>query len=313
MSTPSPWQSGTHAGLVSLGTHSLYLVGAGPPRPMTRTGHLQPAIIIEAGHCSGQAEWVAVSRSIAQRARVYRYDRAGYGRSEASPVAYSAANRVRDLAQLLNVAEIAPPYVLVGHSYGGVLVREFVRQYPELVAGMVLVDSARSMMVLPTGWESLLGEDSYYAVVGLDANHVMGEEEYQAIKEDERRNLPAARLEGALVEESTKEVNEAMPEGCLVLGDHRVSVIFANMSVDFRKIYDHAVENEIGTEDAQRQLAVRLEDMAQVDEAGQRAHLGLSRQSRFVYAEGKARTHNLQYVAPEVIRDEVFWVLGLTE
>ena len=115
------------------------------------------------------------------------------------------------------------------------------------------------------------------------------------------------------MEESTKEVNEAMPEGCLVLGDHRVSVIFANMSVDFRKIYDHAVENEIGTEDAQRQLAVRLEDMAQVDEAGQRAHLGLSRQSRFVYAEGKARTHNLQYVAPEVIRDEVFWVLGLTE
>lgn len=51
--------------------------------------------------------------------------------------------------------------------------------------------------------------------------------------------------------------------------------------------------------------------MGQVDERGQRAHLGLSRQSRFIYAEGKAQTHNLRYVTPEVIRAEVFWVLGL--
>ncbi|PWY70850.1 hypothetical protein BO94DRAFT_609145 [Aspergillus sclerotioniger CBS 115572] len=97
MSTPStPWQSGTHAALVPLSTHSLYLSASGPNRPLTSTGNLQPAIIIEAGLCSGHSEWVAASRLISQRARVYSYDRVGYGRSEPSPHEYTAENGVRE-------------------------------------------------------------------------------------------------------------------------------------------------------------------------------------------------------------------------
>ncbi|RAL00759.1 alpha/beta fold hydrolase [Aspergillus ibericus CBS 121593] len=292
-----PWHSGTHAALVARGNHSLYLTAAGPPRPMTNT-HLQPAIIIEAGLCSGLTD----------------YDRAGYGLSEPSPAQnYTAENRIRELAQLLDITGIEPPYVLVGHSYGGMLVREFLRQYPDQMAGMVLVDSARTRTKLPSDTFDLLGESTYYGSVGLDENHVVSEEEYAAIKEDEKRNMSTAEIEESYMETSTQIVNDALPEGCPVLGDGRLSVIFATESVDFTKLYMYAVENNVGTEDARQRLAVRLQDMGRVDEYGQRAHLGLSRQSRFVYAEGMYRTHRLQYVTPEVIRDEVTWVLGLSE
>lgn len=59
-------------------------------------------------------------------------------------------------------------------------------------------------------------------------------------------------------------------------------------------------------------LPARLETIERVDEEIQRAHLGLSSQSRFVYAQGKAVTHNVRYMAPELLRDELLWVLGLT-
>ncbi|GLA08677.1 hypothetical protein AnigIFM60653_010473 [Aspergillus niger] len=119
----SCWQSGKQAGIVSLGTHCVYLAADGPQRLIIR-GRLQPAVIIETRLCSGLSEWVAVSRLIAQRARVYSYDRAEDGRSEPSPnKQYSAKNRNLELATMLEAAEIEPPYVLVSHSYGGVLVR----------------------------------------------------------------------------------------------------------------------------------------------------------------------------------------------
>ncbi|PYH92572.1 alpha/beta-hydrolase [Aspergillus ellipticus CBS 707.79] len=262
----STWDTGTRKGLFSIGTHSLYLTGAGPYRE-TINGRRQPAVIIEAGLSSGHLEWVAVSRLISERARVYTYDRAGYGRSEPSPSKeLTAQNRVEDLHQLLYMAGIEPPYVLVGHSYGGVLVREFLRQHREEVAGMVI------------------------AIVGLEENHVMSPEEYAEINADEEHNMPTTKVELDSILESTELVNRELPEGAQVMGDNRLSVIFANESIDFGKIYDYAVKHGTGTEEARERL-----------------------RSRFVYAQGKAKTHNLQYVAPEVIRDEVFWVLGLTD
>ncbi|KAJ5116559.1 alpha/beta-hydrolase [Penicillium angulare] len=219
-----------------------------------------------------------------------------------------------ELTRLLEVANIEPPYVLVGHSYGGVLVREFLRQHgKEKVAGMAIVDSSRVRTPLPSDWPSLMGDFQYPAIVGLDENHVLSAEEYEAVKEDEHRNLPTAQVEESCMVASTEKVNCAIPEGFQALGDSRLSVIFGNESVDFQKVYNFGIANGFGTQEARNSLARRLEDMEKVDEEGQRAHLQMSSQSRFVYARGKARTHNLQYVEPEIIRDEIFWVLGLAE
>ncbi|PYI02712.1 alpha/beta-hydrolase [Aspergillus sclerotiicarbonarius CBS 121057] len=309
----SPWLSGTHSGNVSIDGHRMFLSASGPERQVIN-GTLQPAVIIEAGLGSCHSEWVVVQRLIAERARVYSYDRAGYGRSENSPLAPTAQNRVSELSQLLDVAGIGPPYVLVGQSYGGVLIREFLHVHTkEKVAGMVIIDSWRAPNPLPRGWFTLMGEASFNAIVGLDANHRYSPDEYVTVNEDETRNAPTFSIEEPLVGESMARVNAEMPVDFPALGDGRLSVIFGNRSADFRKILEFGAAHGHGTVEARESLAARLEDMEQVDEEGQRAHLGLSSQSRFVLAQGKAQTHNVHYVAPEVIRDEVFWVMGLIE
>ncbi|KAJ5584924.1 uncharacterized protein N7459_004724 [Penicillium hispanicum] len=305
------WDHGTRSGLCSIGTHRLFLSAAGPSRQVIN-GSLQPAVIIEAGLGSGQREWVAVQRHIAQKARVYSYDRAGYGRSEDSPRPLTAENRVQELSSLLEAAAVEPPYVLVGHSYGGVLVREFLRQHgKERVAGMVIVDSARAVPSFPTDWHTLMGDSRYHSIIGLDQNYCVSPEEYNDIMQDDIRNEPTTEVESGFVHSSTDSVNAALPEDSQPLADHRLSVIFANFAADFQKVYDFGVAHGYGTRDAQHRLGLCLRDLARVQEQGQRAHLHLSSQSRFVSPGGKARTHNLQYVAPEVIRDEVFWVLHL--
>lgn len=85
--------------------------------------------------------WWPVQSAIARFARVLTYDRPGFLWSEAAAGRRSLEDRVSDLHAVLQRANISPPYVLVGHSMGGLLIRQFARRHPELVAGLVLVDS----------------------------------------------------------------------------------------------------------------------------------------------------------------------------
>jgi pimeloyl-ACP methyl ester carboxylesterase len=70
------------------------------------------------------------------------YDRAGYGWSDPAPGDRTSADIAEDLHKLLRAASVAPPYVLVDHSFGGFNVRVFASQWREETAGLVLVDSA---------------------------------------------------------------------------------------------------------------------------------------------------------------------------
>ncbi|KUJ07039.1 alpha/beta-hydrolase, partial [Mollisia scopiformis] len=297
---------------VSIGDYSLFLraYDASP-----RTSPSQPVVIIEAGLGGTSAEWVAAARLISQYAPVYTYDRAGYGKSKAKDSAplpasaqpLTATKRCEDLTKLLDVGGIAPPWILVGHSYGGVLVREFLAMHgKEKVVGLVIIDSAIERTKLPDSWPALLGDASYMEVVGLEKNRVLTDEEWATLKANDQGNEQSVELEEAGMKESTDKVNKKV-KGKQLLGDGRLSVIFANESVDLSKVYEWGIKNGSGTPEAREALRKRLEDMAEVDEQGQRAHLSLSSQSRFVYAEGEARTHNLQIVKPQLIADEARW------
>ncbi len=86
--------------------------------------------------------WGHVFKEIAKSTRVLMHDRAGLGWSYEPPTPRSCSQLVKDLRAVLRDADATPPYVLVGHSIGGFNVRLFAKQYPDEVAGVVLVDSS---------------------------------------------------------------------------------------------------------------------------------------------------------------------------
>ena len=135
------WDSKLHpppGKLVDLGTHRLHLLESG------RGG---PTILLEAGLMSTVLSWSELHRALAASFRVVSYDRAGLGWSDLGPMPRTADRIVDELHTLLQRAAIPPPYVLVGHSFGGLTMPLFAARFPEEVAGMVLVDP-----VAPAEW-----------------------------------------------------------------------------------------------------------------------------------------------------------------
>ena len=131
--------------LIDVGGHQLYLncVGSGGPTVVLEPG---------AGGTSSQMGWIAPT--VARSTRVCVYDRAGRGLSEPASSPQDGARIATDLHTLLHRAGEAGPYVLAGHSFGGLYVRIFAAHYPDEVAGLVLVDSTESKepakSVIPT-------------------------------------------------------------------------------------------------------------------------------------------------------------------
>jgi alpha/beta hydrolase family protein len=119
--------------LVDVGGHSLHIncVGEG-----------SPTVILESGSGAMSVDWANIQPEVADTTRVCAYDRAGSGWSEPGPGPDDPQQIAGELHTLLGNAGIDGPYVLVGHSFGGLYVRMYAYQYPNEVEGMVLVDSS---------------------------------------------------------------------------------------------------------------------------------------------------------------------------
>ncbi len=127
--------AGTASGqMVRAGDHQLYINCSG-----RGSG---PSVILEAGAGANSTNFVKVQTQVEKFAHVCSYDRAGLGKSDKPTGPQSEAGIVDDLHQLLVNAHEPGPYVLVGHSLGGIYVRAFQMRYPRLVQGLVLVDSS---------------------------------------------------------------------------------------------------------------------------------------------------------------------------
>jgi pimeloyl-ACP methyl ester carboxylesterase len=101
-----------------------------------------PTVVLEAGMGSFSPNWYWVQEELAPVVRSVSYDRAGLGWSRRSPRPRDAQTIAMELRDALREAAIEPPYVLAGHSFGGLPVRAFADLYPELTAGLVLVDAS---------------------------------------------------------------------------------------------------------------------------------------------------------------------------
>ncbi len=105
------------------------------------TGTGSPSIILEAGFPGSSLDWSLVQPMVAPFSRVCSYDRAGFGWSDMGKAPRSSTQIAEDLQTLLSTAAVPAPYILVGHSMGGLYVRAFARKFPDSVAGIVLVDA----------------------------------------------------------------------------------------------------------------------------------------------------------------------------
>lgn len=114
----------------SFGIRSLVVAGSG-----------SPTVVFESGIGQGKRNWAPVFNGVSEITRAVAYDRAGYGQSEASSLPRDGLQIVLELRDMLRVEGILPPYVLVGHSLGGTMVKLFAKTWPNEVAGVVLCDA----------------------------------------------------------------------------------------------------------------------------------------------------------------------------
>ena len=144
----------------------LFLVSACMSLPKTQTikidglnveyataGHGVPTVIFENGFGSTLDDWNKVIPEIAKGASTFAYNRPGNGSTERSRTARDGEHIVNELRKTLQRLGYRPPYILVGHSLGGLYMQYYARRYPDEVGGLILVDSSH-----PTGFD---GEGSW--------------------------------------------------------------------------------------------------------------------------------------------------------
>jgi pimeloyl-ACP methyl ester carboxylesterase len=122
-------------------THSRQVpIGGGRTLNLLCEGFGSPTVILESGTGDGMTVWRKVQPVLAEHYRVCAYDRAGLGLSAPGPEPRDLDAEVADLEKLAIGAQLDRPYLLVSHSFGGLIVRAYARRHPGQVAGMVLVD-----------------------------------------------------------------------------------------------------------------------------------------------------------------------------
>jgi pimeloyl-ACP methyl ester carboxylesterase len=117
--------------LVDVGGRRMHLVESGVGSPV---------VVLESGIAASCLNWTNIHAEVARFTRVCSYDRASLGWSDAAGTTRVTSHLIDELHELLKTAKVSGPYVLVGHSYGGMLVRAYAAKYPDEVAGLVLVD-----------------------------------------------------------------------------------------------------------------------------------------------------------------------------
>lgn len=129
-----------------------YVDAGGPRLRMLIRGHQTPTVVFETGWGGGSSGaplemWGKVQSQAAKFTSTVAYDRAGTGLSSPGTEPYDGREFARELHTALRNARVAPPYILVGHSFGGPLIRIFAGLYPSEVCGMVLVDPTQEEFI----------------------------------------------------------------------------------------------------------------------------------------------------------------------
>ena len=293
--------------LISIGTHRLFLRLQG----LSRTPG-QPLVIFVVGAGDVTSSYYALAR-VCAFASLLLYDRTGLGRSEDSPPPYhpSATLAAKELHILLNNASLPPPYILVGHSYGAIIAREYLHLFSDELSGMVLVDGSterqHELFQDPElDINAVLGDLNFARVTGLRDNARLSREQWRARAIAIARGSEMWAAEGRTLVTACQTLGGKEQYRTKALGNRPLSVIRCRGSLDYRRVYEKGVEAGNGSERQREAFRRLLERWDDVDQAMQEEQLGLSERSRMVYLECG---HQVHLVRPDVVAQEVKWAM----
>ena len=207
--------------LIDVGGHRLHL---------NCTGSGSPTVVLEPGLGEASSAMAWIASAVARDTRVCVYDRAGRGWSDAAEGPQDAAQTATDLHTLLERTHVPAPYVLAGHSFGGLYILTFAAKYPDQVAGMVLLDSTA-----PTSAPSPPAKAGSYDLVGritallpavahLGVARVYGQSSYDTLPP---RSRDEARARSATASDVASFLNEFL-EGSMAVHQAASLVDFAD-------------------------------------------------------------------------------------
>lgn len=256
-------------GSVSIGTHRLhiYCLGAGTP-----------AIVIDVGAGESYHSWELIQEELAQDTRVCTYDRAGYGQSEPGPMPRDSRREAAELHRLLQSAGEEGPFLLVGHSLGGLNMQLFAADYPEQTVGLVLLDPPPEAWMMGERFPEL-SELFHQATSEMRATAASA-----SASSDPEEKAQAAFLEAVASEheqlfaQSAQQVAAIDSFGRLpltVVGAAQPDPRFGEQSSAFREFWN----------DELRKLAAKSE------------------RGRFILAEGSS--HHIHLDAPQLVLDAI--------
>lgn len=283
--------------LIEVGGHRLHLhcIGEG-----------EPTLIIDAGAADWSLSWLTLQEDLSTLTRTCVYDRAGLGWSEAGEAPRTSDTLVRELHTLLANANIEPPYIFLGHSLGGYNARIYHEQYPDDLAGMILLESAHpdQWNQLPEEVEGLVNEQvgllntmsllSNFGIVRLILpEHTHHSEDFQGIYRSHMAtsgHMTASAYElGGGIESATQVPDNSLDDLPLV-------VVTAAKSFDaFRDFVDDFPFDE--SEEVWQALQLEL--------------AGLSTNS--VHLISPDATHNIHFDDPEIVIEALEQMLSMLE
>lgn len=306
------WDEGEKSGLVSIGDHSLYVAVAGPDRKQN-----EPVVILMQGLGSTINEWVGVRRLVTPFARFLCYDRSGMGKSESYPNPPKAITSVavaQELDTLLKNINFAPPYIVVCHSWGGILSREFLHLRRGDVVGMVFVDANQeTSFEHPEDWPypyfATMSEGVDQWVAGEREDHVLSKEEFAAIEQEETKprhhETRTAELEGfktcfpVLAAKNQLETH--------ALGNHPISVIHGLYTGrDLRLTLEAGIRRGNGTEKDREDSRNFCEEWEENSGTRMKEITKLSSDPMLRYYRDSTKSgHDVQLLEPELIVEEI--------
>ncbi|PSN62749.1 alpha/beta-hydrolase [Corynespora cassiicola Philippines] len=308
----NPWRTApAHSGLVDIGTHSLWASVSGPLR-----SNDSPLLIFITGAGASAAVYVKFQQHLSRFVRVLFYDRAGYDRSTL-PTASSppddkiyASETARDLDALLRTTHLEPPYLIVGHSFGGIIARSFLDRYQynlPAIAGAILLDCATELMLhlyprVPASELMTVAKDvDWETLTHLREQSGMSDAEWAYALAAQQRTAPAAQREDTHA--SAHQLAKLHQIERQAMGTRPLLVLRFNPARDFRLLYEEGVRLGGGTVEERERARGFVEEFGLFQDQVARGQVRLSQ--RAVYVAFEEYRHDAPIRHPELIAKEV--------